>query len=322
MQSHSIQSCCSIKTRAIAAVSGLLVCLALSAACADEPGQTPRPKDVPPPIVPEEELVKLDKKFPDFAFVEDDAPFIYRGNKITNVPRLNAGYREQKAYEYVLDFAKRQPIERMRKYSIKQTPVENLYRQIRQDYLRELLHFEGKVALVQAMKPPSEELKDLAEIDKLYEVWVWPKGSSKLFCVVVSELPEGLRLGEDQNQWVSFDAYYFKLWHYESRHKKGDPDDPEKRQWERAPLFLGKTVELIPDQEPAPPTYSTATLIGLITGIGTICVVAVLIAIWFRKGDRHVRSEARQRIEDQATFDEIPDLAGPANRLTDQSFPQ
>lgn len=316
------QSWCSACARAAGACSALLVCAILTIARADEPGQTPKPKDTdPPPAVPEEEQVKLDKKLPYFDGVEDDAPFIYRGKKIGDAQRLNKANQEQKAYEYSLEFASRQPIERMRKYSIKDVPVENLYHErVHKDYLRDLLHFEGKVALVQTAKP-TDDLQELSGIEQLYEVWVWPKGSSKLFCVVVSELPDGLRVGEDQEKWVAFDAYYFKLWHYESRRKKDDKSDPDKRQWEKAPLFLGKTVELIPDPMPASTTYSPLALFGVIAGLATICAVAFLVTLWFRRGDRHVRSQARQKIEAQATFDNIPDLAGPAERSGDQSFP-
>lgn len=323
MRSRYVQSWCSSRTSTAAVFAAFGACALLSFAVAfgDEPGQTPRPKDTPPPAdIPEEELVKLDKKFPHFEFVEDDAPFINRGHKIADARRANAADREQKAYDYVLEFAARQPTERMRKYSIKSVPVENLYRSIRQDYLRELLHFEGKVALVHEMKP-TDELAELAGIKQLYEVWIWPKDSTKLFCVVVSEIPEGLKLGEDHNQFVAFDAYLFKLWHYESRRKK-EGDDSDKRQWERAPLFLGKTVELIADPTPPQDTFSPVMLGAVIGGLATICVVAFLITLWFRKGDRHVRYQARQKIESQVSFENIPDLGGPVDRIQDRSFPQ
>ena len=118
-------------------LASLLCALILaSAVTGEEPGQTPRPKDVEPPKdVPEEELVKLDKKFEHFKFIEDDAPFINRGSRTSDVKRMQAADHEQKAYDYVLHFAKRQPDERLQKFSIKNVPVENLFRPIRQDYL-------------------------------------------------------------------------------------------------------------------------------------------------------------------------------------------
>jgi hypothetical protein len=282
-----------------------------------EPGQTPKPKDVGPlSEVPEEEMVRLDRKLPQFEFVEDDAPFIYRGNKIADPKRQTAAIREQQAYDYVLNFAKRQPIERLKKYSLKDVPVENLYRNIRSDYLRELIHVEGKLALVEAMKP-TEELEKFADIDQLYAVWVYPKGTNKLFCVVVSELPEGVKIGEDFNTWVSFDAYFFKLWHYESRRRKEDADNPDKRQWERAPLFLGKTI-VVQGPVKEEPTFSSGMLYGIVGGLGALCLAAVGLGLWFRKGDKHIRTGARRTIESQASFENVPDSTNPVNRISDQ----
>ena len=301
---------------------GSLFCALLlaSAVLGQEPGQTPRPKDVEPPKeVPEEELVKLDKKFEHFKFIEDDAPFINRGSKIGDVRRMQAAEHEQKAYDYVLHFARRQPDERLQKFSIKNVPVENLFRPIRQDYLRELIHVEGKLALVTAMKP-TDDLKDLSEIEQLYEVWVWvnAKGTSKLACVVVSELPDGVKVGEEFDVEVSFDAYFFKLWHYESRQQKEGSKDTDKKQWQRAPLFLGKSFQVT-----APivvqPTYSPVMLMSVIGGLSALGLSAFLISLWFRKGDQHVRASASRKMADQANFENVPEGTPPVNRYPDFS---
>lgn len=281
-----------------------------------EPGQTPRPKDTAAPAeIPEEELVKLDRTLEYFRFVEDPGPFIFRGEKPMDARREGAGIQEMKAYEYVLAFAKRQPVERLKKYSVKDVPVENLFRPIRQDYMRELLHVEGKLALILAMKP-TDDLKDFG-IDQLYEVWVFPRGSNKLFCVVVSELPEGLKPGKHYTEWVAFDAYYFKLFHYESEQKKDGADDSDKKQWQRAPLFLGKTVELIPESAEGSSTYSTGMLTGVLVGLGLLVGTGLVLTLYFRKSDRRVSSLARSKIEDQATFDNIPDSPSPVTRISD-----
>jgi hypothetical protein len=298
----------------LVALSAVLMCAVFTAAAAfaQEPGQTPRPKDVPPPPeVPEEELVKLDKSFPHFDFVEDPGPFIYRGEKIMDARREGAAISEMKAYEYVLAFAHGQPVERLKKYATKDVPIENLFRPIRQDYLRELLHIEGKLILVLAMKP-TRDLKALDGIDQLYEVWVYPRGTNKLVCVVVSELPDGVTPGEDFNKWVAFDAYYFKLFHYESRQPKDQVDDPEKKQWHRAPLFLGKTIEVIPSVE-TDSTYTPGMLAGVVGGVAALGLAGVLMALWFRRGDRHIRSAARRKIESQVSFEDATGQPNPMN---------
>jgi hypothetical protein len=312
MPRRLILSSCSTYPRGVVSLSAVFWCAVLSAAFAQEPGQTPLPKDTaPPPEVPEEELVKLDKSFPHFAFVEDPGPFIYRGEKIMDARREGAAIRELKAYEYVLAFANRQPADRLKKYSTKNVPIENLFRPIRQDYLRELLHIEGKLALVLSMKP-TDELNKLDGIEQLYEVWVFPRGSNKLVCVVVSELPEGVQPGEDFNTWVAFDAYYFKLFHYESRQTKENSEDPEKKQWHRAPLFLGKTIEVIPSVQ-NDSTYTPGMLFGVIGGLAALGLAGFLITLWFRRGDRHIRTAARQTIEAQVSFEDVSGQPGPTN---------
>ncbi|HJZ91132.1 MAG TPA: hypothetical protein VKE40_09685 [Gemmataceae bacterium] len=298
------------------------LCIAVLAALpavAQEPGQTPRPTPMEPiKEPPEEELVQLDKTLEYFRFVEDDAPMIFRGQQISDVRRSAAAANELTAYNYVLAHARRQPVERLQKYATRNVPVANLFRPIRQDYLRELLHFDGRLSLVLAMKP-TEDLKSLAGIDQLYEAWIFPRGSNKLVCLVVSELPEGVKPGEDQNSSVSFDAYYFKLWHYESRQPLKDSKDKDKHQWQQAPLFLGRTFEVTGPvaAEPAGP-YSGTMLGGLAGGIALLIALAVGFTIWFRRGDRHTAAASRRRLEQTATFDDVPDApAAPVNRISE-----
>jgi hypothetical protein len=283
----------------------------------DEPGQTPRPTPGTVREPTEEELVRLDKDFPEFAAVKDDAPYPIAGSVVIDAVRDRAAREEEKAFNYVLAFAHGQPTERMQKYSLKNVPIENLFKPIRQDYLRELIHIDGRLVLVLAMKP-TKELKDLEQVDQLYEAWVHPTGSTKLVCVVVSDLPEGVSPGENLNLNVSLDAYYFKLWHYETRHAKDPAKDPEKKQWERAPLLLGKTFEVkgAPVEEP---TYTAGAMLGLIGGLVAVVLAGVGMALYFRKGDRHIRAAARQKIESQVSFDDNPEpAAGPVNRIADQ----
>jgi hypothetical protein len=280
-------------------------------------GETPRPPAEPVPEVPEEELVRLAKDFPSFAALKDDAPFIYSGKTQMDVVRQGQALEEEKAFDYVLAFAKRQPVGRMRQYSIKDVPIENLYRPIRQDYLRELIHVDGTLSLVLPMRP-TENLKALDGIDHLYEAWVSVRTPTtfRLVCLVVSELPEGVSPGENQNLRVSFDAYFFKLWHYETRAAK-DPKDAEKHQWERAPLFLGKTFE-VKGPAAVEPTYSTGMVLGLVGGLAALGLVGMGLVLFFRKGDRNSRAAARQKIESTVQFEDHPEPpAGPANRIAD-----
>jgi hypothetical protein len=281
-----------------------------------EPGQTPRPTAAEPVREPsDEELVKLDKTLPEWASVKDDAPFVYAGKREMDAVRMRRALEEEKAYNYVLGVAHRQPVERLKKCSLKGVPLENLFHDIRQDYLRELIHLEGQLALVSPMKA-TDELREQAGIEHLYECWVFPTGSTKLVCVVVSELPEGVSPGEDQKLRVAFDAYYFKLWHYETRKVKDPAKDPDKHEWHKAPLFLCKTFE-VTGAVAAEPTYTPGMVYGLVGGLAAVALAGLGVALWFRRGDRGVQRAARQKIESGVTFENDP-APGPVNRIADQ----
>jgi len=289
-----------------------------SPARGQEPGQTPRPTTVEPVREPsDEELVKLDKTLPEWASVKDDAPFVYAGKREMDAVRMRRALEEEKAFNYVLGVAHRQPVERLRKCSLKDVPLANLFHDIRQDYLRELIHLEGQLALVLPMKA-TDELRDQAGIENLYEAWVFVRGleTPKLVCVVVSELPEGVKPGEDQNLRVAFDAYYFKLWHYETRKIKDPAKDPTKHNWERAPLLLGKTFE-VTGVVAAEPTDTPGTVYGLVGGLAAVVLAAVGVGLWFRRGDKGIKAAARQKIESGVTFENDP-APGPVNRIADQ----
>src|SRR4030095_14558787 len=101
---------------------------------------------------------------------------------ITDPKRSTIADRELKAFDYILAFAKDQPLERLRKYSAKNVPLANLFYPIRKDYIRELIHIEGKLALVLELKP-TDDLKDFEKFEHIYEAWVFVNvgGYDKLF---------------------------------------------------------------------------------------------------------------------------------------------
>jgi hypothetical protein len=302
------------RPRAVVGLSVLCLCALTTAAPGQNGSQPTATGSARQPS--EEELVRLPRQHEYFALLKDEGPLLNRGKPIAD-PKLGyAAQMELKAYDFILAHAKRQPVERLRKYSIKNVPVENLFHPIRQDYVRELLHFEGHLAAVLGMKA-TDDLKNLEGVDRLYEAWVAFRGSNKFACVVVSELPPGIQPGENQTANVSFDAYFFREWHYESRRVKDPGRDPDKRQWEKAALFLGRTFEVTAPDEPAP-TYTPAMLAGIALGLLALGLAALGLGLWFRRGDRRIQAGARDRLHANVTFDDIPDALGPVNRMSGQ----
>jgi hypothetical protein len=306
----------------VACFSALALCAVgffVSSARAQEPGQTPRPKSTEPVREKtEEELVRLDQSLEYFQDLPNEGPLLHHGQLITDPKRSTIADRELKAFDYILAFAKDQPLERLRKYSAKNVPLANLFYPIRKDYIRELIHIEGKLALVLELKP-TDDLKDFEKFEHIYEAWVFVNvgGYDKLFCVMVSELPEGIKPGENQTARIAFDAYYFKLLRYASRRPK-ERNDPDKKQWEIAPLFLGRSFEALPP-EPPEPTYSPTMLTGIAIGLGALIVLGIGTALWFRRGDRRVGTTTRERLHETVSFENIPGPQGPANPFSETS---
>jgi hypothetical protein len=266
-----------------------------------KPTQFPNAGKDPSVPIPEEETVRLDQELEFFKYIEDDAPLALRGSKIHDPKKEMAANLELRAYDYVLAFASKQSKEVLARHSLKKIGFADLYKPIRQDYLRELMHFEGRLSLVTPFVPTTE-LKDLEKIKKLYECWITPKGQNEYLCVVVSELPPGIEPGEDLNRWVSFDAYYFKLWHYETRQKKGETG---KNIWRKAPLFLGKSInDLGPINVDAAP-YSSSMLTGIVAGIAALAGLVIAIAFWFKRGDRAVKAASVRKIQENSNLESL-----------------
>ena len=267
---------------------------------AQEPGQTPKPKDFDPVAVqrPEEETVLLDQEYEDFQFVEDNAPLLARGNKIVDKVKDMAAFREARAYDYVLSHASRQTPELLAKYSQKNFAYSSLIKPVRTEYLRELLRIEGRLSLLLPMKA-TDGLREFEKIDKLYEAWFFPAGERDPICLVVSELPEGVSPGEKQNVRIEADAYYFKLFHYESQ--QNNAADTTRKQWRKAPMFLGKSFR-IKDEEPLAPVFSPGMLTVIVAALSGMVLLIAGLAWWFRRGDRYVREERERRLEESARF--------------------
>ena len=268
--------------------------LTIAGAVAQEKGQTPKPEGPAPEERPEEERVRLDRDYDLFKYIEDDAPIAYRGQKILDPKKDYAATQELKAYDYVLAFASKQKPELLAKYAARDVPYPSLFKGNRLDYLRELMHFEGRLALLIPVRA-TEGLRTLEKIDKLYEAWIYPKGHSEPLCLMVSELPEGVKPGEDININVAFDAYLFKLFHYESRGDKAG--EAGKKQWRRAPLFLGKTFENKGSALDTGPTYTDNMLLTIVLSLFAVAGTVVLLGWWLKRGGRYVEEERKRRLE-------------------------
>src|SRR5262249_4047381 len=80
----------------------------------------------------------------------------------------------------------------------------------------EVLHLEGKLRLIE--KLPAPLVVSYLGVHELYEAWVFEQGyGANPSCLLLTELPDGLTPGPQNDVPVSFDGYFFKIYRYKSR---------------------------------------------------------------------------------------------------------
>src|SRR5439155_6764154 len=117
------------------------------------------------------------------------------------------------------------------------------------------------------------------------------------YCVVVSELPGGLKPAEKLDLPVECDGYFFKRYLYGARDGR-----------RLAPLLIGKSIT--PISEPAGAATSNvvwavpgAVLAATFGFIGLTLAAGVAVVWWFRREDRRVRSRLRHIRTGRADMD-------------------
>src|SRR5262245_7676361 len=140
-----------------------------------------------------------------------------------------------------------------------QTPDEQRGKLFRLDLnVRRVLSYEA---------PPNS-----AGIEKVYEIWGWTTESKAwLYVVLTAHLPEGMPVGPDVNERVTFAGYFFKVQGYHAA-GAGPRDKPLA-----APLFVGRVAWNQPPRA-ASTSSDTHWMQGALTLI--LLLGAVGLAIW------------------------------------------
>jgi len=201
----------------------------------------------------ERERVQLDKVDIDFKSVKDKTPLL--------TPLDNPA--EFDAFNKVLMKASTQPLERLKRFSLRGLGYENLVGdEQRQFHLRELIQIKGdlKYPLTEIVAVPLP-LKKFG-IEKLYAAWVEVPGApNQLVQVIFVDLPVELGMADRGRYKITVDGYYFKLLEY--------PDEEEiegvvKQVKRLAPLLLTRTINAVEDKPaPVPTTPDEAKLVQL-----------------------------------------------------------
>jgi len=99
----------------------------------------------------------------------------------------------------------------------------------------EPLHIKGRLRRLIKMDAPKPLLNDGIKV--LYEGWIFPEseeGGANPYCIIFTELPKDVELGERVNYRATCDAYFFKIYRY----KAGGDKTRD------APLLIGRTFAL------------------------------------------------------------------------------
>jgi hypothetical protein len=163
----------------------------------------------------------------------------------------------------------------------------------------DVVHIEGRLKRVLRFNPPiaTNNVRDF------YEGWMFAgeRGANPV-CLVFTELPERMHVGDQRGEKVAFDGYFFKRYRFKA-------NDSGPNQAREAPLLIGRMPVFL--ETPGPTTGdaasgdSSAFLIGFLALIALTVVLAAGLTWWFRRSDRRVRSRlaGAMRREFRATPD-------------------
>ena len=181
------------------------------------------------------------------------------------------------AYYDFLAVASRTPLETFTKEMRADVTYGQLINQPK-DYRGAIIRLEG--TLKRLLEHDAPKMVQLAGIPKLYEAWIFDDANGiRPYCVVLTELPEGLKPAKKMTQQVAVDAYFFK---------KGDYESPDLKEGKRrvAPLFVGRTLHVLPRMAAPDGGLGDTLLVGGISFLLLTGFSVFVFTLWYRRNDR------------------------------------
>ncbi len=235
--------------------------------------------------------------WPEWQFITDEA-----------LPLPDFYLREIKDLTPTPDFSGKEPIRRddwafywllnQALVLASETPEENFRKSAQEHENVQFPHlfgdparYRGKVVPVRGellvlREYPAPKPAQQKGIKVIYEGWI--KGQTRHtnpYCVILTELPPGLKVAEKVNRDVVFYGYFLKKFRYPAT--GGD---------RYAPYLVGRTVELAgPSPAPADETpFSRMVLFAVAGGAFGLTVIAFGLSWWFRRGDTRIHNRLNQ----------------------------
>jgi hypothetical protein len=209
------------------------------------------------------------------AGIEDKAP----------VRDASQNYYEFQSYNYVLVHAHKIAPAELAKNSRRDLTFAHLFEES-QKYRGQLIHVEGRLKRLRKFDANRAAAKE--GVPTIYEGWIFGDHSyGNPYCVIVSELPSDISPGEEFEERVAFDGYFFKRYRY----KAGDG-------WRDAPLLIGRTLSKATSRQPSEPEEGSffgpllPAFLGVIAGTFAL---GLALTIWYRRGDRRVQDRLNSK---------------------------
>jgi hypothetical protein len=149
-------------------------------------------------------------------------------------------------------------------------------------YRGQVIPVKGRLKMLRRRDPP---LPDQDVVKFLYEGWVFTDTpGSNPDCVILTELPGGMKEGESITYKVEFDGYFLMRYRYLTSGKG----------WRDTLLFVAPTLRLVgpaarkggDDGGDIFHQLSGTILTGMMIVIGATMLLVVGLGWWFRRGDR------------------------------------
>lgn len=175
----------------------------------------------------------------------------------------------------------------------------------------DVVHIQGRVRLLYRYDPPLTAR--VAGVKDLYEAWVFDQRYAvNPYCVLLTDLPEGMVASGPVDYEVSFDGYFWKRYRYKS------VDTQKANEFRDAPLLIGHTFVFreLPPGAPGGPIDWSGWLLPAFMGVLAVTVVFITALLWwFRREDRIVQRRVTALYGEfvEPTPDPEPPVAAPVH---------
>lgn len=162
----------------------------------------------------------------------------------------------------------------------------HLYRQP-EKFRGKVIPVKGKLMRLRRMDPPWTARKRLFTLKDMYEGWIFTETArANPVCVMFTELPKGVEIGEKVDYKVELNGYFFKRYWYISG------EGPRKTLF-----FIAPTFRVLPqekDESTKGPASISETLTGgaiMLVIIGGLTFLVVMgINWWYRRDDARIHN--------------------------------